>query len=476
MLRGLSQGCPLSSLLFSLALTPLMYRLQSNLNGILINNQPLSVVSYIDDITYVLQNYSEVQKVLEILQNFGHISEIKLNLTKSKIMSFHPTYTDPSKSLCPIVDNIKILGIYWFPTLKETIAYNGDILVRKSIALMQKYKFLFSTLSHRVYFINAYVYSPLYYFLQILPLLPRQTALLNKFVGYCLWQPHFLRIKRTHLYAPLLQGGLNLKDVSLQGFALRLNRHLHLICHYNDTFSYDFLLRILSHIEQVVPLDIQRWKYLHPYLVEVCVKLTYFSIQRLNFDEYNTQRLYRLLYQRHHHSSSELARRYPQHNWPAIFRNFQFLHTFPYLHDSWYKILYDVIPHNVKLYHLHIIDTDLCISCQQPETMEHLVTECDHNSIIWRQYLIMVARLLRISVNYLTYDQLIRFPEFHCFPNTKKRFLLWLTAHTISFLIKKPDYQMAMSYLSYLKFSLHDFSPDQLYVKFARYYTILFDY
>ena len=223
-------------------------------------------------------------------------------------------------------------------------------------------------------------------------------------------------------------------------------------------------------------VDISTIHSLTPYLDDIYLELTYFTIQRLDFDDYTTQRIYRLFYERFYPAHIDLSLRYPQADWQAIFHNFSFLCNFPEIHDTWYQLLYNVIPHNSKLFRLKIHSTDLCNICSQPETMEHILSECSYNVRTWRLYKNLVARLLRTSPLYLTYDQLIRFPEFKCFPSRKKKFLLWLTGYTISFLLNRYDYTMSMSYLCYLKFNLHAFSPDQLYLHFARYYTILDDY
>jgi hypothetical protein len=475
MQRGLSQGCPLSSVLFSLALTPLMFTLSQRLSGITLHTHTLNVLSYIDDITYIIQDPSEVCSTFNLLHKFGNISQIKLNCAKSKILCFSDTLRVEYGKVCPIVDHISILGIQWFPTIQQTVKNNGDLLIRRAVAIMTKYKYLFHTLSHRIYFLNTYIFSALYYFLQILPFSSAQYALLNKYVGYTIWQNQFLRINRIVLYAPYHQGGLNLKDINLQGQALRLHRHLQLLCNYPNNFSYDFMLYVMYHIDLTAPLNIRPFHHIFPQLTDTYIELTYLHLQQKDFDDFTTQLIYRKLYERLPPSLSALPMKYPTHNWNTIFQNFIFLRRFPQIYDVWYQILYNVYPHNSKLCHLQIIPTDQCNYCQQPETMEHILTVCKNNHQIWKHYTSIVARILRTSSNLVTYDFMIKFPVIACFPSYKRQFLVWLTGHTIYFLLQRHEYHMATSYLYYLKFSLQAFSPDQLYKYFARYYTVLYD-
>ena len=120
MARDLSQGCPLSSILFSLALTPLMYRLQTILTGITIHKRPLTVISYIDDLTYILGTPDEAHQVIDLLTTFSGVSQITLNKSKSKILCFDNLSTGSYHSTCHTVDHLKILGITWYPTINQT--------------------------------------------------------------------------------------------------------------------------------------------------------------------------------------------------------------------------------------------------------------------------------------------------------------------------------------------------------------------
>jgi hypothetical protein len=472
--RGVSQGCPLSSVLFSIALTPLLTKFHSLLPGITLNTYRLNVLSYIDDITYVISTPSEACIIYDLLNEFTVFSHIQINRRKSQLLCFSASSRASYGNVCPTVDKLKVLGIHWFPTLQQTVHFNGDVLIA-AVAIMNEYQHLFSTLYHRVYFINTYIFSSLYYFLQILPFLPKQYALLNKYVGYSLWKNHFLRIHRTVLYAPSCHGGLNLKNVVLQSQALRFQRHLQIICTYNNTFAYGFLLHVLYHIQLEAPININSLSNFSSFLFDTYIELAYFQLQQLDFDDFNTRRIYTLFWERTPISPHLLSRRYPSHDWRAIFNNFQFLRKFPIIHDVWYKLVYNVLPHNTKLHRLNILATDLCVTCQIPETMEHIITACGYNIHVWRHYLTLVSRLLRTSPSFLTYEHFIQYPVFPCFPPRKKQFLLWLTGHTIFYLFQRHGYHMATSYIAYLRFNLQAFSPDQLYFYFARFYTVVFD-
>ena len=194
--------------------------------------------------------------VLTTIQQYGVCSGIILNLQKSNVLCLNSSQKGLYDPFIQTVDYIKILGIKWTPTLSTTISLNATGYIGKIVSLLQAYKFLFHSLAGRIYFINTFIYSQLYFFLQILPFHAKHYALIRKFVGYFLWQTSTLRISHTTLTLPFNQGGQQLKDLQLQGLALRIHRALLVLCNYQATFSYAYLQMVLYHIDTVAPLNI----------------------------------------------------------------------------------------------------------------------------------------------------------------------------------------------------------------------------
>ena len=84
--RGIRQGCPLSALLFILVVEVLANKLRNNedYEGIVIGGKSLKVTQLADDTTVFLKNTEEVPMVLNIIDEFGNYSGLKLNRAKTQ--------------------------------------------------------------------------------------------------------------------------------------------------------------------------------------------------------------------------------------------------------------------------------------------------------------------------------------------------------------------------------------------------------
>ena len=87
--RGVRQGCPVSGMLFVIAIELLAQtvRRSSNMKGIAIQpNQEEKLAQYADDTTAFLSDVESVPSLFDLLAQFEKCSGLKINQSKSKIL------------------------------------------------------------------------------------------------------------------------------------------------------------------------------------------------------------------------------------------------------------------------------------------------------------------------------------------------------------------------------------------------------
>ena len=84
--RGIKQGCPLSALIFIIVAEILATKLRSseNIKGITVNNHNIKITQLADDTTIFLKDKNEIPNAIDIVEEFGNFSGLKLNKNKTE--------------------------------------------------------------------------------------------------------------------------------------------------------------------------------------------------------------------------------------------------------------------------------------------------------------------------------------------------------------------------------------------------------
>ena len=88
-LRGVRQGCPLSTYLFIMCIDLLSYKISTteDTKGIIYTKQEFKKSLFADDASFILDgSFKSFQTLIEILDNFSYISGLKLNAKNCQVL------------------------------------------------------------------------------------------------------------------------------------------------------------------------------------------------------------------------------------------------------------------------------------------------------------------------------------------------------------------------------------------------------
>ena len=189
-------------------------------------------MGYADDITLMLTNENDFQKVIDIYAEFYKATGLKINADKTETIKINLdqnpddiTYLNDRFQIKPQTE-IKINGVWIGKDEGKSYDHNWDQVLMKMRKQINMWFPRNLTILGKIQIIKTFAYSQTLYLARIIP--PTQQTLknINSIINQFIWNknpkakgPH--RIKSRIIYKPIDQGGFGLTKI--EDIILKMN-------------------------------------------------------------------------------------------------------------------------------------------------------------------------------------------------------------------------------------------------------------
>lgn len=212
--RGIRQGCPVSPYLFLLPMQILsIYIKESSLKGISIAGRTISLSQLADDTTLFLQDRSQIDMAVKLLDKFSVASGLKLNLSKCELLPIKAC-NEKEISGIPVKFKVKYLGVI---IVKDQVIRMNENFNPIISTLTQRFNLWLQrdlTITGRVLLSKAEGLSRFVYASSSLDISKDLYIKIDKILFDFIWKKKSHLIRRNVMINKLSSGGFNALDFS----------------------------------------------------------------------------------------------------------------------------------------------------------------------------------------------------------------------------------------------------------------------
>ena len=216
--RGIKQGCPISALLFVIAVEVLAIQIRQSqsLKGYNFgtSSKNIKISQYADDCILFLNSKEELYSAINILQQFGNVSGLKLNTAKCKglwIGAHKHLQTKTNLLGIKWPESLKYLGVYIGHNKNDLQEKNWESKLGKVMACLDSWSHRELSLFGKILIIKALAVSKLVMNATVLVIPEGFIHKLNKALFGFLWGKRD-KVSRNKVIKNISDGGLNMID------------------------------------------------------------------------------------------------------------------------------------------------------------------------------------------------------------------------------------------------------------------------
>jgi hypothetical protein len=140
----------------------------------------------------------------------------------------------------------------------------------------------------------------------------------------------------------------------------------------------------------------------------------------------------------------------PAIDWSVVWGNLHNISFFDDARSAWYMVIHDLIPTNMRLYRIRLVDTENCTQCGRQDTMLHHLTECGEGKEIWEWTHTQIPRIQTTDPRSIPTDWLVS-PCFKTWPRQCHQAILWFLVHMVFYHVNKCRTLSVVDYIDFMR-------------------------
>jgi hypothetical protein len=407
------------------------------------------VVAYADDVTIFLTDPSDVKAAEHVVTTYMHATGAVIDVQKSTALPVG--HWDVTRSIMGIKyrQDVKILGVRFANKIARSSFLSWSIVAPKIKCM---------TREHYAFGKESYMYTslsyPNWYTGQVFPIPKSVTRVVSMVMLWYIWQGDIFRLPVSTLHLQPQEGGVGLTDIEVQSQTLFLVRcwrqYKNVGSITADCFEVwaDLAETTNPPNLQVIP---RKFEYMRLFLGE----WTYMLEPQ---PEENPRTFKRRVYSTLRglkNGTAELPRMRIMINmasteWPRIWDNISKPFLPEDVRSTWYCVVHDIIPAQVRLYKIRLQASEKCIKCTQVDTLTHRMTSRGDAAAVWNWARVRVATMVRTEPRNVPASGLT-FRNFDISPRPKHNAVLWIIANMVRYTDTSRKMTSYVEYMDYMR-------------------------